>query len=152
MQTRIVTRAIIHKGNKLLLSRDQGLDFWYPGGGEWEADEDLTECAVREVNEETGQKIKVLGLMYVHEFYINKDKRNLELFFLAQPLEDSQTNHYHEDMDKAGHTRVEENRWFSEEEMEKIKVYPDFFRERVWQDIKNFDKDKPLYFKRKQEE
>ena len=152
MKTRIVTRAIIYKNNKILLSRNQGYDFWYPGGGEWEPEEDLLQCATREAFEETGHKIKVLDLMYVQEFYISKEERNLELFFLAEPLSASTTDHTHEDMDKGGHVQVEENRWFGEEEMKTVKVYPEFIRERFWQNIRNIDKSRKIFFKNYQVE
>ena len=150
METRIVTRVIIYKDNKILLCRNQGADFWYPGGGKWQDDEDIIQCAVREAFEETGQKIKVIDLMYVQEFYISRLKRNLELFFLAEPLSGSLTDHNHHDLDKDGDVPIAENRWFTRGEMKKIIVKPVFINECFWSDIKKINKRK-FYFKKFQE-
>ncbi len=150
MQTRITTRVIIYYQNKILLCRNQGQDFWYPGGGGWKENEDLKECCVREALEETGQKIKVIDLMYVQEYYWReKGKRSMELFFLAEPKGKIQKDKNHRDTDTDDRLLVEENRWLSQEDIKKnkIKVYPKFIKEQFWQDIVRFDKDRKIYWK-----
>lgn len=142
MQTRITTRVIIFKNNKVLLSKGRPGDFWYPGGGKWEDNETLEECCKREVMEEIGQKVKIFDIMYVEEFYAKDGDRNLELFFLAEPLPESKHNQHHRDQDPEKGGVVKENRWFSKDDMRKVTVYPIFMRERFWEDIKKFDMEK----------
>src|SRR3989339_2029327 len=138
MQTRITTRVIIYHHGKILLCRNQGQDFWYPGGGGWQENEDLKECCAREVLEETGQNIKIIDLIYVQEFYWQeKGYRSLELFFLAKPEGKIQNNKYHQDTDTDERLPVEENKWFSQNDLksDKIKIYPKFIKKQFWQDI-----------------
>jgi len=150
METRITSRVIIYQDNKILLSRNQGLDYWYPGGGGWKYGEDLLECCIREVKEETNLDIDVMDLIYVQEFYSPQKKtRNLELFFLAYPKTGAQHNQFHHDQDTDNRLLVEENKWFSEQDITKIKdkIFPQFIRDQFWQDIKRFDYHKKTYYK-----
>jgi ADP-ribose pyrophosphatase YjhB (NUDIX family) len=142
METKIATRVIIYKDGKILLSRNAGANHWYPGGGGLEENETLTECATREVLEETGQKVEIIDLMYVQEFYFSENERSLELFYLAHSLPESQDDFCHKDTDDSGKLKIEENRWFSEEEIkrEDIEIFPEFVKKNFWEDIRNFDK------------
>lgn len=148
MQTRIVTRVLVYHDDKLLLSRGEGTDFWYPGGGGWRDDEDLRECGAREVKEETGLDIEIIDLIYVQEFYM-KDKRNLELFFLARPKNAGQYDQHHKDQDEDNRLLVEENKWFTQDEVAEKgdKVFPEFIRDKFWEDIRKFDIGKQTYYK-----
>lgn len=56
----VVNAFIVHQ-NKLLLIHHKKLKTWLPVGGHIELDEDPEEALYREVNEECGLKIKVLG-------------------------------------------------------------------------------------------
>lgn len=151
MQARITTRVIIFKGNKVLLSRGRDTDFWYPGGGKWEDNVTIEECCIREVMEEIGQKVKIIDIIYVEEFYLKDGSRNLELFFLAEHLPDSKYNQYHRDKDPEKGDIIKENRWFSKADMKKVTVYPIFMREQFWKDIKKFDIKKKTYWNIKEE-
>lgn len=153
METRIVTRVIIYKDGKILLSRNEGANHWYPGGGGLEDNETLTECVIREVLEETGQEVKVIDLMYVQEFYFSENERSLEFFYLASPTAESADNFNHHDTDESGNLKIEENRWFSEEEIkrEDIKIFPEFVRNNFWEDIKNFNKNYQRFYIGKKE-
>ncbi len=151
MKTRITTRVIIYKDDKILLSRNKGRDYWYPGGGGLEDDENLIECAKREVQEETGQIVEIKDLMYVQEFYFSKNERSLGMFYLAYPTPESKDDFHHKDTDTSGNLTIEENRWFSEEDMKKIKVYPLFIRKNFWQDIKRKDGNYKKFFIEKRE-
>lgn len=153
METRIVTRVIIYKDGKILLSRNKGANHWYPGGGGLEDNETLTECATREVLEETGQKIEIIDLIYVQEFYFSQNERSIELFYLAHPLPESKDNFHHRDNDNSGRLKIEENRWFSQVEIERedIKIFPEFVKKNFWEDIKKFDKNyRSFYVGRKE--
>ena len=150
MQTRITTRVIVYDEDKILLCRNHGQHFWYPGGGGLEDNEDLIQCCKREVLEETNQEIEVLDLMYIQEYYLQEEKkRNIELFFLAKPKKQIQENQDHKDTDTDDRPKVVENRWFSQADIEKdnIKIYPLFIKEKFWKDVIKFDKDKKTYWK-----
>lgn len=69
----IRTRVIVmHAGNILLLEPEAAGDGWRLPGGGMERDESLTECAAREVMEETGIVITVTNVAFLREFVIPK--------------------------------------------------------------------------------
>ena len=148
MKTRIVTRVIIYKNNKILLSRNEKADFWYPGGGGLNDNENLIECAKREVYEETGQIVEIGDLMYVQEFYLSDKERFIEFFYLAKPTKNSKDDLIHRDTDQDNRVKVVENRWFTEDQLKdkNITVHPYFIKENFWQDIKNKDSQNKKYF------
>src|SRR6185436_5266087 len=47
--------------NKVLLHKHKKLGFWLPPGGHIELDEDPNEAAVREVKEESGLDVEIIG-------------------------------------------------------------------------------------------
>ena len=62
-------RAIIVKDNKVLLSWEERKDVYMSPGGGLENDESLEECVVRELQEETGYKVKpVKPFVKVNEY------------------------------------------------------------------------------------
>lgn len=151
MKNRATTRVIIYKEGQVLLSRTEGMDFWYPGGGGLEDGEDLKECAEREVKEETGMVVKILDLMYFQEFFDHaKDERSLEFFFLAEPSDESGYDPKHRDDDQDGRTPLAESRWFSREDFAsgEYRIKPDFFQANFWQDFDNENGKINRYFKR----
>ena len=133
MLIRIICRAIVldQKTKKILLVRNRGAKFWYPPGGGWEAKENLTQCVVREVREETNISIEPLRLLYVQEFSPNQDETSLELFWLAKPLTNPEITTGHLDIGGI----VEESRWFSRSEMRKTKIFPKKLKKQFWIDI-----------------
>ena len=77
---RVLARVLVLKDNKILLVRNKGANFWYPPGGGWEyAEETITECASREVNEETGYSVDIERLLWLQEFH-EKIGYSLRLF------------------------------------------------------------------------
>jgi len=147
MQNRITTRVIIYNKGKILLSRNQGYDFWYPGGGGLNKNENLIECCKREVYEETRQKIKVIDLMYFQEFF-NKttQEKSLQFFFLAKPVGKIVKDGKTKDLDLDKRVSVEEIKWFNQKDIKKSKqkIYPEFMRDIFWKDIKKFGKNKKI--------
>lgn len=123
---RIISRVMVVHDDKILLVRNRGAKFWYPPGGGWEFDqESLADCAVREVAEETGYKVVVKDLVWVREFR-EDEKIFLETFWRATLADDNEqtfeTLKDHIDLDENG--AVEEAHWFTEAELEDIKVLP----------------------------
>lgn len=113
--------------NRLLLVRNQGLPYWYPPGGGWEAGETLPECGAREVYEEVRLRVEVDRLLFVQEFYgEGKHECSLELTFLARLADDKSEPHIPE------HEHLAEARWFSREGVQGLTVYPPRLKE-VWE-------------------
>jgi len=81
---RIRSGAFVIKDKKILLfKRPQG--YWYFPEGKIENNETAEHAAIRETKEETGIKIKIKKLLYVHELR-KKDHRTIELIYLAKPI------------------------------------------------------------------
>lgn len=121
--------AIIMKDGKLLMVGDDR-DYLYSVGGRLKFGETAEEAVVREVFEETGVKMEIDRLGFVHENYfygdapynLNKLIYEISFFFYMKvpdtfaPVSESFT----EDNSK------EHLVWVSPDE--NIKIYPDFFR------------------------
>lgn len=140
---RIVTRSVIYKGKKLLLVKNEGADFWYPPGGEWEHDqENIKEATVREAKEETGLKVSVDKLLYVQEFHPEEaEVIFFEIFWLAEPLADEELVKKQSIQDPDG--IVETAQWFSQKEIQDLRVFPEVLKERFWKD-KEIDREDPF--------
>lgn len=133
MTLRILCRAIVLDQDtaRILLVRNKGAAFWYPPGGGWkESEEDLQQCVVRETEEETGIQVLPVRLLYVQEFKPNDTDVHLELFWFAYPISSPSLVPV---QDK--HGLVEEARWFSQDELGKIKVFPTRLRDRFWREL-----------------
>ena len=121
--------AIIMKDGKLLMVGDDR-DYLYSVGGRLKFGETAEEAVVREVFEETGVKMEIDRLGFVHENYfygdapynLNKLIYEISFFFYMKvpdtfaPVSES----FREDNSK------EHLVWVSPDE--NIKIYPDFFR------------------------
>ena len=124
--------AIIMKDGKLLMVGDDR-DYLYSVGGRLKFGETAEEAVVREVFEETGVKMEIDRLGFVHENYfygdapynLNKLIYEISFFFYMKvpdtfaPVSESFT----EDNSK------EHLVWVSPDE--NIKIYPDFFQNRI---------------------
>lgn len=124
---RILARTLVVDDDKILLVKNKGANFWYPPGGGWEYEsETIIECAAREVEEETGYKVDIDKLLWVQEFH-EGDKILFETFWLSRISEiNTQTADqlkHHVDIDPDG--AVEEVRWFAQEDIQNLKVFPE---------------------------
>lgn len=138
-QVRIITRVVAYDASnqKILLVRNRRQNYWYPPGGGWEQDkENIVECAVREVKEETGLEIDRVKFLYLQEFHDSPNSISFETVWLAQPKTDSNINELHIDQDPDG--QVEEARWFSREELKNVIVYPTRLQNTFWDNISRF--------------
>lgn len=125
---RILARVVVRSGDKILLVRNRGAKYWYPPGGGWEYDhETITQCAIREVKEETGYDVAIDRMLWLQEFH-TEGKIFFETFWLAhvdgeQNIQDEETLKQHIDADPDG--MVEEGHWFMETELTDLKVFPE---------------------------
>ena len=122
--------AIIIKDGKLLMVGNERVDYLYSVGGRIKFGETAEEAVAREVLEETGAKLEIDRLGFVHENYFRGDSpKNLgkliyeiSLYFYMKVPEDFLTNaeSFTEDNSR------EHLRWVSLNE--DIKMFPEFFR------------------------
>ncbi len=138
--------AIIMKDEKLLMVGNERDNYLYSVGGRIKFGETAEEAVVREVFEETGVKMEIDRLGFVHENYFygntlaNRGKLIYEISFFFYmkipsnfaPISDS----FSEDNSK------EYLKWVSLDE--EIKMYPEFFRTELknpTDTVKHFVKD-----------
>lgn len=131
---RIISRVVLFDPNsrKILLVRNEGADFWYPPGGGWQKNvEDIRSCAERELKEETGIEGVIQKLIYTQQFHESPGVIFLEWFWLAYPAGETSLSERHKD----DHGIVSEARWFSEEEVANVKVFPQRLKSTFWSRI-----------------
>lgn len=122
--------AIIMKDNKFLMVGNERQDYLYSVGGRVKFGETAEEAIVREVYEETGVKLKVSHLGFIHENYfygdgfMNKDKMIYEIsfyFYMKTPHDfEPKCESFTEDNCK------EKLMWVTADS--EMKYYPEFFR------------------------
>lgn len=74
--------VVLFLGGQILMMRQNGKNFWVFPGGTLEDGESLAECAVRELQEETGLGIEIERLLYIGEL-IDPARQVIDTFFLA---------------------------------------------------------------------
>lgn len=112
---------------KILLVHHSGFNRWVQPGGHIDNDETPEETVVREVYEETGVRIKLLGNRFPREddfirpLGIQKNRGtsgdlHIDIIYAAVPLslDDIEED---EEVDKFG--------WFSREELDDLNIFPD---------------------------
>ena len=122
--------AIIMKDGKILMVGNDRADYLYSVGGRIKFGETAEEAIVREVLEETGVKMEVDRLGFVHENYFYGDAPSKQgklvyeislFFYMKVPLDFAPVSvSFTEDNSK------EYLRWISLDE--NVKLYPEFFR------------------------
>lgn len=126
-EIRVLARTLVIDKEKILLVRNKDANFWYPPGGGWEYEtETITECAAREVAEETGYSVDIERLLWLQEFH-EGEKIFFETFWLSK-ISNSNTQteelmNQHIDHDPNG--AIEESRWYTPDELEDLKVFPE---------------------------
>ncbi|MBO4971911.1 MAG: NUDIX domain-containing protein [Clostridia bacterium] len=122
--------AIIMKNGKLLMVGNDRADYLYSVGGRIKFGETAEEAIVREVLEETGVRMEIDRLGFVHENYFygdsnsNSGKLIYEIsfyFYMKVPSDFSPvSNSFTEDKCR------EYLKWISLDEQ--VRIYPEFFR------------------------
>lgn len=137
MKTRILARVLVYdeKTNKILLVRNNDASFWYIPGGGWEYErENILECGVREIKEETGLDVEIKKFLFLQEYHENKESIFFETIWLANVKNTTELNDKHVDLDPNG--KVEEVKWFSKEELIDKTVYPKILKDFFWDNLK----------------
>ncbi|MBQ9409263.1 MAG: NUDIX domain-containing protein [Clostridia bacterium] len=82
-KTRCGSRAVILRGEEILLSHEILHDLWMlPGGGQ-EAGETFEECCLREVQEETGYRVRICyPLLTLNEYY--EEYRYISRYYVCE--------------------------------------------------------------------
>lgn len=138
MNVRILARAVIYnsKTRQILLVKNKGANFWYAPGGGWEYErETIKQCAVREVLEETGLKVKILRLLYMQEFHESKQTISFEIFWLSELTHDQTLDDLHIDQNGI----VEAAKWFNQEQIQDVKVFPARLKNSFWNNLKQIN-------------
>lgn len=121
--------AIIMQDDKLLMVSNPRVNYLYSVGGRIQMGETAEEAVIREVYEETGVKLEVDRLGFVHENYFygdspsNLGKRIYEIsffFYMKLPADFHPVS-----SGITGEGDRESLRWVTLEE--NVKMYPDFF-------------------------
>ena len=122
--------AIIIKDNKVLMMANEKDDYLYSVGGRIKFGETAEEAIVREVWEETGTKMEIDRLGFIHENYFygdaptNLGKLVYEIsffFYMKAPEDFAPTTESF-----TGDNSKEHPKWVSLDE--NIKMYPPFFK------------------------
>lgn len=122
-----IQKAVIKRGNKfLILLRSPKAEFfpehWDFPGGKLESNEDAFAGIEREVVEETGLKVKALGVVGVYEMVLKNIQHIFSVYSTKSSSKDAvQLSHEHLDF-----------KWMTKEELLKLKVEPymrEYFKE-----------------------
>lgn len=140
MKHRIRAAGLVVQDDKILLvahkSPRSGLVHWVPpGGGVERYDDSIFACAAREIFEETGLTATLSRVAYIREFYDGEtDVRSCEFFLVVDRFSGTPT------LDHLPPTApdsdwITELRWFRQDELNEITVYPEILHDRFWDDL-----------------
>ncbi len=132
MNHRISAGALVEHHGRLLLVRHRkqdSYDFWVAPGGGVQGAETLTAAAEREVREETGLIVVAERVVYVEEFH-NPETRHCK-FWLQARLVGGELS---VDAPEATAEHIVDAAWHTEDQIQKLQVFPAILRERYWED------------------
>src|SRR4030042_5174388 len=139
MQHRIRAAAIVVRDNRVLLVMHRhpgaGVEWWVPPGGGIMGEETIYECARREAFEETGLVVELGQILYLREFLdLESDIHHFEVFILAASFtgELTMANIKPAEPEIA---YIKEVRFFSQDEIQGLIVYPEILKDKFWQDL-----------------
>ena len=140
MNHRLRAAALIVRDRRLLLvkhfERRTGEHYWLPPGGAVEStDLFIFDCAKREALEDTGIQIEASRIVYIREFIdFAYEFRNFEVFVLADHARGEAAVRECWP-DNRENPRVTEVRWFSQEQMSALTVYPEVLKTEFWTEL-----------------
>ena len=142
VQYRIRAGVIVVDGDSMLLVQHRsddsfgGQPWWVTPGGGVEGEESLTECARREVLEETGLTVELGRIAYVAVF-VEPGWYHCEVFFVA----DSYSGSVKRSEPGAGifdlDHLIKDVRFVPRDEMEGMTILPEALKTTFWEDLAN---------------
>jgi len=126
------TLIVQHERVLLVNHREIGkYDFWVPPGGSLVGSESIMDCARRETLEETGLSVELGQILYIQEFW--EPGYHFCKFFI-------QCTAFSGELTLANREPTEsflvDARFFSQEELQDLTVFPTILKDRFWQDIR----------------
>ncbi|MBX3387991.1 MAG: NUDIX domain-containing protein [Phycisphaeraceae bacterium] len=79
----LLARGIAVRDGQVLLCKNKKSDYWYFPGGHIEPGEPAAEAIEREFLEETGKKVKVERLLFIHEHFFKQDNKSRHEYSLV---------------------------------------------------------------------
>ena len=147
---RISAGGIVIQNNKVLLVHHYIPDsdnFWVLPGGGIDGDEGILKAAEREVFEETNLQVKAKRIAYIEEF-IDMGKYVCK-FWVYCETEGGQLSIANKEENE---DYLKDARFFSQAEIQHIKVFPSILKDQFWQDAQdNFPNVKYLGYPEKAE-
>jgi 8-oxo-dGTP pyrophosphatase MutT (NUDIX family) len=136
MRYGISAGGIVIRDDRLLLVHHRGVeqgafDFWVGPGGRLEGSESIFDCAQREAFEETGLRVDPLRIVYIEEF-VEPDYHFCKFWILCRELGGSLTL----DNENPAEHQVVEARFLAYPEMQGLRVYPEVFKDGLWEDAR----------------
>jgi len=113
--------------NQVMLNKGAKESYWFIPGGRIEEGEDSQTALLREMREEIGQDITILGMACsIENFFINKGKKNHEIgiYYTIDVPEPWEGSRYIKD----GNGKLE-YKWLHIDELGKESIYPKIFKE-----------------------
>ncbi|WP_051280624.1 NUDIX domain-containing protein [Anaerovorax odorimutans] len=124
----------------MVKQRHEGRDIWMVPGGAIEEGENALQAAVREVEEETGLKIKVKRLLWHVEEVSQERGQRFVNFFLAEIIGGMAKLGSDPEFDEDNQV-LKELRFFTRKELCKLPiVYPEYLKTELWEALE------PKYF------
>lgn len=122
--------AVILLDGRILMVRNDGEPHYYTVGGRARFGETAREAVAREAFEETGIRMEVERLAFVHENFFTaadggEDFHEICMFFLMKPtdaLREMERSGYREEYGEVA------LRWLPVDALEGVALYPEFFR------------------------
>lgn len=121
--------AVMVEDNHVLIHKQAKDEHWALPGGRVELLEDSQTSVVREVKEELGIDVKVDRLLWFTENFFDYNSKNyheIGLYYKVSPLNGSFNFQKEEFFGEEGERLI--YKWVSISQLEKIKLYPEFFR------------------------
>jgi ADP-ribose pyrophosphatase YjhB (NUDIX family) len=132
--------AIIIRDQKVLMIKNDDAPYYYSVGGRVKFNETSEEAVVREVFEETGIKLEIEGLAFIHEHFFNeeitKEHYHELAFFYLMKVESNMNftcNSYGEQGAK------EHLHWLPIENLDKYHLFPEFFKTKLLESINGIE-------------
>lgn len=145
MKPRLAVRAVLMHEDRLLLVNawaDPRQDLWCAPGGGVEVGQSLPDNLKREVMEETGLTIDVGPPCLVNEFHNPADQfHQVEVFFRCTLIDGTLTDDW-QDPEQIVHKR----RFFTREEVAKIRLKPSSLPDVAWVRGFGYDPLEPIQF------